>query len=94
MAECIIYSHDDGCSKEFNFILGFIEDGDFEFDIQKYQLRALWTSFCLRYGLDPGTRRYDNYTLEMWYYLEDNLSNPWSSVDFKSFYFFMGNLLC
>lgn len=80
--------------KEFDYILEFIEGGDFEFDIQKYQLRTLWTSFCLRYGLDPGTRRYDNYTLEMWYYLEDNLSNPWSSVDFKSFYFFMGNLLC
>lgn len=70
MAECITYSHDDGCSEEFNFILGFIDGGDFEFDIQKYQLRALWTSFCLRYGLDPDTLRYDNYTLEMWNYLE------------------------
>ena len=70
---------------EFNFILEFIEWADFDEIIAVKQLRALWTAFCFHHNVDCDTREYDSCVLEMWNYLTDNISNPWSSLDFDGF---------
>lgn len=80
--------------KEFDYILEFIEGGDFVQFVEVKQLRALWTAFCLHHGLDPDTSTYNGYALEMWNYLEENLTCPWSSDRFENFDLFMGANLC
>lgn len=80
--------------KEFDYILEFIEGGDFVQFVEVKQLRALWTAFCLHHGLDHDTRTYDCYALEMWNYLQDNLTCPWQPDNFVNFRLFMGTNIC
>ena len=48
--------HTEEMKKEFDYILEFIEGGDFVQFAEVKKLRALWTAFCLHHGLDPDTR--------------------------------------
>lgn len=46
---------------EFQWILKFVAGQEGErYSSYRHQLQSLWTSFCLRYGLDVDTRRYDD----------------------------------
>ncbi len=47
-------------AKEFAFIDFFIRDGVFDTAMRCRQLRALWTSFCIRFKLEPETVEYEN----------------------------------
>lgn len=80
--------------KEFDYILEFIEGGDFVQFVEVKKLMALWTAFCLHHGLDPDTSTYNCYALEMWNYLEENLTCPWPPDKFENFGLFMGANLC
>lgn len=58
-------------------------------ELSKNQLRSLWTSFCLRYDLEPDTGFYD--------YLAGGIYNKYVYNKFDSFGeydLFMGEYLC
>ena len=54
------------------------DDGTF-----RKQVKALWTAYCIRHGLDVDTRRYDEDLEQIWLLV----SEDW--IDYESFYNFM-----
>lgn len=84
----------DDIKKEFDYILEFAEATDFAAFVALKQLRALWTAFCLHHDLDPDTGIYDCYLLELWNYLEENVTNPFAGLDYGRYDLFMGGQLC
>lgn len=48
-------------NKEFEYIICFIRESDLSEGIVRQQLRALWTAFCLHWGIDCDTAMWDRY---------------------------------
>lgn len=51
---------------EFVYLQAFAKTGDFDYQLARDQLRALWTTYCFHEGLDADTARYDRYLRELW----------------------------
>lgn len=64
---------------EFRYILDFVKGADFDDLCQYNQLIALWTAFCLHYGLIPDTFSYDTLEKELWDEIVKNETNPWKN---------------
>ena len=58
-------------NKEFQFMLQFAKERSNEASepwdkIEREQLRALWTAYCIHENLDRDTRGYDEALTELW----------------------------
>lgn len=51
---------------EFEYLKKFASGGDFDFQLLRKQLRALWTAFCFHADLTVDTGKYDGYLHELW----------------------------
>lgn len=51
---------------EFVYLQAFAKTGDFDYQLARDQLRALWTAYCFHEGLDVDTARYDRYLRDLW----------------------------
>lgn len=51
---------------EFDYLQAFAKIGDFDYQLARDQLRALWTAYCFHEGLDVDTARYDRYLRDLW----------------------------
>lgn len=51
---------------ELEYLKEFIRGGDFDYQLARDQLRALWTAYCFHEGLDVDTARYDRYLRDLW----------------------------
>ncbi len=43
-----------------DYLLAFVRESDFSYEVVREQLRALWTAMALQGNLDPDTAEYDN----------------------------------
>lgn len=59
-------------AEEFEYILKFAGERDFEELIERRQLRSLWTAYCLRHNLDCDTKPYYETLRELWYTINKN----------------------
>lgn len=86
--------------KEFEYLLSFIKEAYFDTQIARWQLRSLWTAFCLHNNIDCDTARYDNHLIVVWEAMLENETNPWSTSkvpgvpDYVAFDLYMGEELC
>lgn len=62
---------------EFEFILDFVKDGDFSFDVCRKQLRSLWTAYCLHKGYECDTLQYDTDLTLVWRNMLQYGTIPW-----------------
>lgn len=51
---------------ELEYLKEFAKTGDFDYQLARNQLRALWTAYCFHEGLDVDTARYDRYLRDLW----------------------------
>lgn len=51
---------------EFDYILNFVQGCDFWGDPCCFQLRALWTAYCLHADIKVDTGTYDSQLAELW----------------------------
>jgi len=73
---------------EFEDILDFAEGADFEDAANVKKLRLMWTEFCNddRNGIgDVDTYEYDSKLMQIWETMCDNLTCPYSSMEFSRF---------
>lgn len=63
--------------EEFEFMLDFIKEADFGFDVCQEQLRCLWTAYCLRNAQYPDTYEYDNDIRDLYKAVNQNTTNCW-----------------
>lgn len=61
----------------FEFVLDFIKEADFGFDVCQEQLRYLWTTYCLRNDQYPDTYDYDNDIRDLYRIVNQNTTNCW-----------------
>lgn len=66
-----------GEPSEMAFMLSFARLEDFFYEVNRKQLRSLWTAYCIRNNYEPDTRRYDNDINWIWQSLQENSSCPW-----------------
>lgn len=84
---------------ELQYIKEFIRESDFTLGdlVERRQLRALWTAFCLHNGYDCDTLQYDLAISELWDTLLESGFDIQGSDDFAdldAFDLFMGEDLC
>lgn len=79
--------------KEFAYLIDFAEDGKNANSTWYKQLRALWTAFCLHWGLDCDTLAYDTCIGRLWEAVEEG-SAAASCPCFEKFDLYMGTQLC
>ena len=74
--------------KKFEDILDFAEGADFEDGSNLKKLRLMWTEFCKdeSNGIrDVDTYEYDSRLMQIWETLSDNVTCPYSSMEFERF---------
>lgn len=64
--------------QELRYIVEFVKDTDFDYDVCRKQLRSLWTAYCLHSDYECDTAGYDSDLLIIWNALEKNTSCPWN----------------
>lgn len=52
--------------EEFKYLMTFAASGDFDFQLYRNQLRALWTAYCFHAEMDVDTGKYDSKLHELW----------------------------
>ena len=63
---------------EFDYLLAFVKSGEFWGAPCCFQLRSLWTAYCLHANIDVDTAAYDNQLMQLW----EALTAPsWASYD-------------
>jgi hypothetical protein len=75
--------------EELRYIHQFAVSSDFEFDVCRDQIRALWTAYCLHHGLDVDTAKYDADLLSVWNVVSAFEEDTGDWGDFDSFDDFM-----
>lgn len=85
--------------EEFEFILDFAKEMDFDFQVACQQLRSLWTAYCLHNDMECDTKDYDNDIRFVYAVVVKNKSCQWVDneeegiVGFDLFDLFMGEEL-
>jgi hypothetical protein len=71
------------CSEqsEMAFMLKFAREEDFGYEVNKKQLRSLWTAYCIRRGYECDTAKYDEDLFWIWKAIKENDSCAWHDVD-------------
>lgn len=65
---------------EFGYMKAFIIEGYFENEVEREQLRALWTAYCCHHCLDVDTGTYDAELMELWRKLNEvGSTKPWDN---------------
>lgn len=85
-----------GESADFNYIKAFAQERDFSESVERKQLRALWTAYCLRHNLDCDTKQYDERLAEIWQavvYQADVFADSEEFRDMRAFDLYMGEEL-
>lgn len=73
--------------QEFDFITEFIESSEDLYDRTTiFQLRCLWTAFCIHQGLNVDTCEYDSKFGILWAVMEETGMNPYNSDEYERFY--------
>ena len=72
---------------EFGYMKAFTVEGHFDNEVEREQLRALWTAYCLHHNLDVDTAAYDTELAELWLKItEMGKVQDWYCVeDFENF---------
>lgn len=98
-AEADVIAQDDlgpGEPADFNYIKVFAQERDFSDSVERKQLRALWTAYCLRHNLDCDTKQYDERLAEIWQavvYQTDVFADSEEFRDMRAFDLYMGEEL-
>lgn len=79
-------------SREYGYITAFALGSDFAESICLWQLRALWTAYCLHHNLDVDTREYDEDLRNLWAKISSG-SCPPIAEGFEAFDAFMSEHL-
>lgn len=80
---------------ELGFIIDFVRENDFGYDVELKQLRSLWTAYCLHNNLECDTAQYDNDIKKIWFFMERNTNRPFGDIEedyvigFDCFYRYM-----
>lgn len=74
---------------ERQFMLDFISEAPFNVDVCRDQLRCLWTTYCLHYGLDVDTRSYDAILRKLYEKMSETEPETADWSDLESFGYFM-----
>ena len=53
-------------AQELQYIISFAEEGCFDTEAARSQLRGLWTAYCLHHNLDMDTSGYDHDLMNIW----------------------------
>lgn len=70
--------------KEFDEILETVEAEELTLEVMN-GVRRDWTQYCQEHGLLPDTHEYDTKLTELWNAIQDNVSCPFSSLDYPYF---------
>jgi len=76
---------------ELEYLKEFAKTGDFDYQLARNQLRALWTAYCFHEGLDMDTARYDRYLRDLWDAIP--ASSDLRGIDWRNFDAF-DNFMC
>lgn len=80
-------------AEEFDYIMGFARESDFDCDIGHQQLRCLWTAYCFHNCMDVDTGMYDRDLQKIWEQIEPKAPPlTWNSI--IDFDLYMGEYLC
>lgn len=74
-----------GLKAELRFILEFARERDFFEEVERRQLRALWSAYCLRHNRCCDTRPYDEELLELWNEINKNADAVAGDADWSSY---------
>ncbi len=74
---------------EMKYLKEFTRQSCFDVEVNRDQLRCLWTAYCLHHGLDADTSVYDNDLLELWNIMVEDESETADWSDFDGFDNFM-----
>lgn len=61
---------------EFEFIINFARNEDFDYDVCYQQLRSLWTAYCLHNNIECDTESHYSRLSDIYYALTENISCP------------------
>jgi hypothetical protein len=74
---------------EMKYLKEFVKQNCCDEEVNRDQLRCLWTAYCLHHRLDADTSGYDNDLLELWNTTAEEESETADWSDFDSFDSFM-----
>ena len=74
-----------GLKAELRFILEFARERDFLEEVERRQLRALWSAYCLRHDRCCDTRPYDEELLELWNEINKNADAVAGDADWSCY---------
>lgn len=74
-----------GLKAELRFILEFARERDFLEEVERRQLRALWSAYCLRHNRCCDTRPYDEELLELWNEINKNADAVAGDADWSCY---------
>lgn len=75
---------------EMEYLKEFARQSCFDEELNRDQLRCLWTAYCLHHGLDADTSGYDNDLAALWNTTAEDESETADWGGFDSF----GNFMC
>ena len=78
------YSSSVNVEAEFKYLLDFAKGADLFFEVQRRQLRSLWTAYCVHANTDVDTRAYDRDLRSLWEALPADREED-SGEDFTTF---------
>ena len=79
---------------ELGYIYSFVDEGSFDEELARDQLRVLWTSFCLHQDIDVDTYQYDAILVCMYNYMDlDEMTDTADWSDYESFNNYMSKYL-
>lgn len=81
-------------ASELGYIYSFVDEGFFDEELARDQLRILWTSFCLHQDIDVYTHRYDSILTCIYNYMDlDEMTDTADWSDYESFNNYMSKYL-
>lgn len=70
---------------EFEYMILFVRQTDFFYELARNQLRAMWTAYCFHANLDVDTQPYDYDIHVLWNEVQKKLTEEDSGEDFTTF---------
>lgn len=68
---------------EFEYLKKFAQSSDFDYQLSRDQLRALWTAACFHVGFDVDTAQYDRHLRALWTMIPDG--SDLRDIDWRDF---------
>lgn len=74
---------------EFEYIKEFVQNQDFDYQVVRNQLRALWTAYCIHAHYEVDTASYDSRIYGLWDIVSNDNKTNTDWHDFDTFDGFM-----